>query len=414
MKILVVGAGIIGMTTAYYLARDGHQVTVVDRADAAGAETSFANGGQLSYSFVAPLAGPGVLSKVPGWLLDRNSPLRFRPRLDPNQWRWSAAFVLACNAAKSRQTAEKLLALSFLSRDLYHELAEQEGVPFEFARSGKLVMHREAKSFDDARAQTDYQATLGCHQEVLNADQCVAIEPALADVRGEIAGGIFTRSEDSGDCRQLCESLVARLRTQGVVFRFGANVTRLITRGDQISAVEVDGDLLEADAFVLATGVDAPRLTRPLGIRPLLYGLKGYSLTYPLVPVSNAPTVSVTDLQNKVVYARIGDRLRVAGIVDMGDDNTIIRPERIATLARQTEALFPRLSASGAPTTWAGLRPATPEGVPLIGPTRVRNLWMNIGHGALGFTLATGSAHLLAGMIAGRADERAKLFKPTY
>lgn len=412
MKIVVVGAGIIGMTTAYYLARDGHQVTVVDRADAAGAETSFANGGQLSYSFVAPLAGPGVLSKVPGWLLDRNSPLRFRPRLDPDQWRWSAAFVRACTAARSRQTAEKLLALSFLSRDLYHDLAEQEGVPFDFARSGKLVIHRDAGSFNDARAQTDYQATLGCHQEVLDADQCVAIEPALADVRGDMAGGIFTRSEDSGDCRQLCESLVARLRAEGVSFRFGATVRRLITRGDRVGAVDVDGEYLEADAFVLAAGIDAPRLSRPLGIRPLLYGLKGYSLTYPLVPASTAPTISVTDLQNKVVYARIGDRLRVAGIVDMGDDNTIIRPERIATLARQTDALFPRLTAAGAPTPWAGLRPATPEGVPLIGPTRVRNLWLNLGHGALGFTLATGSAHLLAGLIAGRRDARAKMFDP--
>jgi D-amino-acid dehydrogenase len=412
MNIVVVGAGIIGMSTAWYLARDGHQVTVVDRADAAGAETSYANGGQLSYSFVVPLAGPGVLSKVPGWLLDRNSPLRFRPRLDPEQWRWSAAFVRACTAAQSRDTAEKLLTLSFLSRDLYHEMVEQEGVAFDFARSGKLVMHRDSASFDDARAQTDYQATLGCHQEVLDADQCVAIEPALADARGKIAGGIFTRSEDSGDCRQLCESMVTRLRAQGVNFRFGASVARLVTRGDQVVAAEIDGELLAADAFVMAAGIDAPRLTRPLGIRPLLYGLKGYSLTYALAATSRAPAISVTDLQNKVVYARIGERLRVAGIVDMGDDNTLIRPERIATLARQTEELFPRLAANGAPETWAGLRPATPEGVPLIGPTRLRNLWLNLGHGALGFTLATGSAYLLAGMIAGRADPRVKMFDP--
>lgn len=412
MNIVVIGAGIIGMTTAWYLARDGHQVTVVDRAAAAGAETSFANGGQLSYSFVAPLAGPGVLSKVPGWLLDRNSPLRFRPRLNPEQWRWSAAFVRACTAAKSRETAEKLLTLSFLSRDLYHEMAEQEHLPFDFARSGKLVLHRNPASFGDARAQTDYQATLGCLQEVLNADQCVAIEPALADARGDIAGGIFTRSEDAGDCHQLCESLVSRLRRQGVKFRFDTTVRRLVTRGDQVVAAEIDDDLLDADAFVMAAGIDAPRLTRPLGIRPLLYGLKGYSLTYPLAADSRAPAISVTDLHNKVVYARIGERLRVAGIVDMGDDNTLIRAERIATLERQTEALFPRLAASGAPETWAGLRPATPEGVPLIGPTRLRNLWLNLGHGALGFTLATGSAHLLASMIAGRPDKRAKMFDP--
>jgi D-amino-acid dehydrogenase len=410
MHIVVIGAGIIGMTTAWYLARDGHRVTVVDRADAAGAETSFANGGQLSYSFVAPLAGPGVLGKVPGWLLDRSSPLRFRPRLDPEQWRWSLAFVRACTAARSRQTAEKLLALSFLSRDLYHDLVNREQLPFEFAHAGKLVMHRGAASFDAARALTDYQATLGCHQEVLNADQCVALEPALADVQGDIAGGIFTRSEDVGDCRQLCESLARRLRTEGVAFRFGATVDRLVAQGGQVVGAEIDGQLLEADAFVVAAGIDAPRLTRPLGIRPMLYGLKGYSLTYALGPASVAPTLSVTDLENKVVYARIGERLRVAGIVDMGDADARVDPARIEALLRQTEALFPKLAASSAPSTWAGMRPATPEGVPIIGPTRLRNLWLNLGHGALGFTLATGSAHLLAGQIRGRPDARAKLF----
>jgi D-amino-acid dehydrogenase len=410
MHIVVIGAGIIGMTTAWYLARDGHRVTVVDRAEAAGAETSFANGGQLSYSFVAPLAGPGVLGKVPGWLLDRSSPLRFRPRLDPEQWRWSLAFVRACTAARSRQTAEKLLALSFLSRDLYHDLVNREQLPFEFAHAGKLVMHRGAASFDAARALTDYQATLGCHQEVLDAAQCVALEPALAGVQGDIAGGIFTRSEDVGDCRQLCESLATRLRTEGVAFRFGATVDRLVARGDQLIGAEIDGQLLEADAFVVAAGIDAPRLTRPLGIRPLLYGLKGYSLTYALAPASVAPTLSVTDLENKVVYARIGERLRVAGIVDMGDVDARVHPARIQALLRQTEALFPRLAASGAPSTWAGMRPATPEGVPIIGATRLRNLWLNLGHGALGFTLATGSAHLLAGLIGGRPDARATLF----
>jgi D-amino-acid dehydrogenase len=412
MNIVVIGAGIVGMTTAWYLARDGHRVTVVDRADAAGAETSYANGGQLSYSFVAPLAGPGVLSKVPGWLLDRNSPLRFRPRADPEQWRWSAAFVRACTAAKSRQTAEKLLALSFLSRDLYHQLVNEERVPFDFAHSGKLVMHRHPASFEDARAQTAYQATLGCHQEVLTADECVAVEPALADVRQDIAGGIYTRSEDSGDCRLLCESLAARLRDAGVEFRFGTAVRRLVTRGDQVVAADLGGELLEADTFVMAAGIDTPRLTKPLGIRPLLYGLKGYSLTYPLAPASIAPTMSVTDLANKVVYARIGDRLRVAGIVDMGDRDASVDPDRIHALVTQTEALFPRLAARGTPATWAGLRPATPEGVPLIGATRVRNLWLNIGHGALGFTLATGSGYLLAELIGGRQDSRAALFAP--
>ena len=410
MHIVVIGAGIIGMTTAWYLARDGHRVTVVDRADAAGAETSFANGGQLSYSFVAPLAGPGVLSKVPGWLLDRNSPLRFRPRLDPEQWRWSMAFVQACTAAQSRQTAEKLLALSFLSRDLVHELVNRERLSFEFAHAGKLVMHRGAASFDAARALTDYQATLGCHQEVLSADQCVAREPALADVHGHIAGGIYTRSEDVGDCRQLCESLTQQLRVEGVAFRFGTTVARLVARDDRVIGAEIDGQLLEADAVVVAAGIDAPRLTRPLGIRPLLYGLKGYSLTYALAPTSVAPVLSVTDLENKVVYARIGERLRVAGIVDMGDADNRVDPARIHALLRQTEALFPRLAASGTPATWAGMRPATPTGVPIIGPTRVRNLWLNVGHGALGFTLATGSAHLLAAQIAGRQDERASLF----
>lgn len=404
MHLIVVGAGIIGMTTAYYLARDGHRVTVVDRASGPGLETSFANGGQLSYSFVAPLAGPGVLPKVPGWLLDRTSPLRFKPRMDPGQWRWLAAFVAACNADRSARTTDALLALSYASRDLYHAMVD-EGLPFDYAASGKLVMYRDAAAFETAWAQVSYQAQRGSEQRLLTSDECVALEPALAEVRRDIVGGIYTPSEDCGDCKALCDTLAQRLREAGVTFLFDTPVQSIAMHGGRAVGVRTAQGLIDADGVVVAAGVDATRLTGPLGIRPLLYGLKGYSLTYDLGAQHLAPHISVTDLQNKVVYARIGERLRVAGIVDIGDADLKVDPARIDALRLQTGSLFPTLADLPA-QTWAGLRPATPTGVPIIGAATVPGLWLNIGHGALGFTLATGSGRLIADLI-GNAERPA-------
>ncbi|CAG2143046.1 D-amino acid dehydrogenase [Cupriavidus plantarum] len=428
MHVAIVGAGVVGMTTAWRLASEGHEVTVLERRDGPGEETSFANGGQLSYSYVAPLAGPGVLSKVPGWLLRRDSPMRFRPSPDPAQWRWLLAFARACNAGASDATTRKLLRLAFHSRDLMqafvhgdeasrggaggHVPGYRDGSGFDFARRGKLIVHRDAAAFDAARRLLDYQASLGCEQIALDRDACVALEPALERIRGDIAGAIHTPSEEVGDCHRFCVALARLLQGRANVrLRFGTRVTGLKragvngdTRNTRIVGVHTaDGDV-DADAVVVAGGIGSVPLLRPAGVRPMLWPLKGYSITVPIADGTRAPHISVTDFANKIVYARIGNTLRVAGMADLVRGGPTIDGERVAALAAQTQAVF---GIGGADDTaalqpWAGLRPATPSGLPLIGASRVPGLWLNIGHGALGFTLAMGSASLLADAMAGR------------
>lgn len=404
MKIIVIGAGIIGLTTAYYLARDGHSVTVVDSGEGAGLRTSKANGAQLSYSFVAPLADPGVLPKLPSWLLDRNSPLSFQLKADPDQWRWLFAFLKACRASKAQRTTAELAQLGMYSRELVHELVRKERPSFGFESSGKLLVYQDAKAFAAARAGMDFQASLGCRQTLLTPNECLNREPALEATRGTIIGGIFTPTEDAGDCFQLCAELERIMRSGAtpVSFRYRTTVEKLRVEGSRIVGLQTSQGDLAADDYVIANGVGAQGLAKQVGIDPYVYPLKGYSLTYELGPDSLAPTTSVSDLRNKVVYARLGTRLRVAGMVDIGDTTASIAPHRIASLRQNVQTFLPSLNAVGEPKAWAGLRPARPDGKPIIGQTHFPNLWLNVGHGALGFTLAAGSAGLLADQIAER------------
>jgi D-amino-acid dehydrogenase len=406
MRIMVLGAGVIGLTSAYFLQRAGHDVVVVDRRPGVASETSFGNGGQLSYSYVAPLAGPGVLSKLPVWLTRADSPVRLRPSIDPAQWSWCLQFALACTRERSELTTRALLSLSFLSRSLMHDLIRDEAsLDFDFRRSGKLVLHRDAHAMHSAAGQLDFQRALGCEQEALDADACIALEPALAGLRGPLAGGIYTPSEDSGDCYRFCTGLEAILRTRGVAFMLDTSIDRLSLARDGRVVAHHGATTIDAEQIVVATGAAARQLLKPLGIRVPLYPLKGYSVTYPLRPDAVAPTLSVTDFARKVVYARLGDRLRVAGMADIEGYSAEIDGTRIAALHRETAALFPDAAASAKEAReWAGLRPATPRGTPVVGPTRYKNVWLNIGHGALGFTLATGSAALLTDWLASRQD----------
>lgn len=417
MQIAVLGAGVIGLTSAYYLNRAGHRVVVIDRNAEVAAETSFGNGGQLSYSYVTPLAGPGVLSKLPAWLARKDSPVRLRPSASPEQWLWCLKFALACTRRRSDLTTRKLISLSFASRTLMHELLRDEPeLDFDFQHSGKLVLHRDADAMQGAVDLLNFQRSLGCEQDALTAEECVGLEPALADVRGQIAGGIYTRSEDTADCQRFCKGLEAILRADGVQFEMNTRIDELdVSQGGNIVA-RGGGGTLEADHLVVAAGASATRLLQPLGIRVPVHPLKGYSLTYRLGPQSIAPTLSVTDYARKVVYARLGDRMRVAGMADLDGYSLQPDPERLATLRAETAALFPRVATDHADAIeWTGLRPATPRGTPIIGPTRYRNLWLNIGHGALGFTLASGSAALLAGWIDGRPDPTlSALFTPVH
>ncbi len=406
MKIFILGAGVAGVASAWYFWRDGHEVTVLERNTDVALETSFANGGQLSYSYVAPLASPSVIPKIPPWLLRRDSPLRFRPEIDPDQWRWILEFLAACNSKTADDTTQKLLRLAFYSRDLMHELVKSHDLDFDYVQNGKLVVHTEASSFESAQRLMDFQRTLGAEQQALEPKACVEIEPALESMSERIVGAIYTPSEDAGDCYKFCNEL-KRLMTAGpnpVTFRFGVEVERLLPWRGRLMGVETNRGVFEGDAYVLALGTNAPYLTKPLGIRIPVYPLKGYSLTLPVLDDRGAPKISVTDFKRKVVYARLGDELRVAGMADLSGKRAVIDVERVDQLVSEVKAAFPKASDFTQLSPWCGMRPATPKGMPVIGATPHANLWLNVGHGALGFTLALATGRIVADLASGRAS----------
>jgi len=406
MRTLILGAGVTGLATAHALSAEGHAVTVVDAQPKVGRGASFANGGQLSYSYVAPFAGPGVIGKVPGWLLDPDGPLRFRLQADPGQWKWLIGFLRACNATTAEQTTRRLLLLGYLSRDLLRDLADREGLDFAFAPAGKLVLQPSAAAMEGASRQMALQESWGTVQRALSREECVGLEPALAGIAHRIAGGVLTESEDAGDCRLFCEGLAASLARSnaGVTFQLGTRVTQLIRADGRIRGAMTSAGVIEADAVVLALGTGARALARPLGLDLPIYPLKGYSLTLPITREDAAPRISVTDSAQKVVYARIGRHLRVAGMADVVGYSPLIEEKRLSTLVRQARAAFPDATDWRELNPWAGLRPATPTGLPILGRAPgTPGLFLNLGQGSLGFTLAMGSAAILAAEIAGRA-----------
>ncbi len=369
--------------------------------------TSYGNGAQLSYSYVAPLADPSVWSKWPHYLFSSESPLTLKPRLDTAQWSWLIKFLAASNAQQVKRTTIDLLQLAFYSRDkLAHMLAD---TPFDFAyrTAGKLVMFTDAAALESARSQVEFQAAYGCNQQVINAARCLEIEPALAASSRPWAGGVYTASEEAGDCALFCERLLETMKPLAE-FRFLPNtsISGGTVRNNKLHAVNAGGQQIEADSFVLAMGVDSAAFARKLGFSLPVYPLKGYSITVPVAAetAAAAPQVSITDLSRKIVYARLGDRLRVAGRVEIvGMDRSI--PQRaVQELVNGTKELFPGcgdLSDTAALSPWAGFRPATPTGLPIIGQSPINGLYLNVGHGALGWTLACGSAALLAELMQG-------------
>lgn len=395
-QVTVIGGGVVGLATAYALVRDGWQVDLVEARDSLASATSFANGGQLSYRYVAPLADAGVPWQALGWLLRGDSPLRLRLRLDPAQWRWLAAFLLACRRPVNRRNAAQLLSLALHSQAALQRWREEDELDgFAWRRNGKLVAFRTQRAFAQACAQLLDPDT----QQVLDAVAVRGLEPALAQT--PFVGGVFTAAEEVADCHRFCLRLAERLQASGRCrMHLGQPVTRLVAQDQRVIALQLGQQRLAVQRLVLCAGHRSAGLALPALTLPV-YPLKGYSLTAPIGATHEAPEVSLTDYERKVVYARLDDQLRVAAMVDIVGYDESVDAGRLRSMRRLAWETLPQAADYQQAVEWAGMRPATPSGVPIIGATHYRNLWLNLGHGALGFTLACGSAERLAKMLRG-------------
>ena len=396
-EAIVLGAGVVGLTTAWALAESGWRVRLLD-ARGVGQGTSLRNGGQLSYRYVAPLADAGVPFKALRWLLDPDGPLRWRPQADPVQWRWLGRFLALCNGRDNRATAARLARLGQYSRACLDELMHAHGVSgFGWEEAGKLVLYRSPAALRRAAAGMD------ASQQCWEPAQCIAHEPALEHLGPKMAGGIYSQDEAVADCHAFCLSLMERLQAHPHFLGFVQDrVERLVSTGTRVEVVGAQGRY-GADATGLAAGIASRTMALPLGLHLPLYPLKGYSLDMPIEAGHGAPRASITDFDRKVLYARIGGRLRVAAMVDLVGASEAIDRQRLDSLLRVARADMPRAGDYSQALPWAGLRPATPSGAPIVGASGVTGLWLNLGHGALGFTFASGTAQLLATQMNGLA-----------
>ncbi|MCE4557339.1 D-amino acid dehydrogenase [Pelomonas sp. P8] len=404
---MVIGGGVVGLTTAWALLQRGHDVTLVEREAAVAQGASHANGGQLSYRYVSPLADAGVPLKALRWLLDPDGPLRFRPEASWAQWSWLWDFLRHCRGPVNRRTTERLLALGAHSQAAFARLQAEAGLGDAMAlrAPGKLVFYRRPAEFARAAARVRGSAA----EQALSHDDCLALEPALAQARGQLAGGIFTHGEAVADCRAFCDSLFARMSAHGGFRGRLASPVRAFerdARGAVVGVRMVQGTqgALTADAVVLAAGLHSRSLAASVGVELPLYPLKGYSLTAPIGSQHRPPEVSVTDFEKKILYARIGAELRVAAMADLVGDDLTLDARRLASLRRSVDATFPHAADYDRAVPWAGLRPATPGGAPIVGASGVPGLWLNVGHGALGFTFSFATADIVAALVSGQAS----------
>ena len=405
MKIIVLGSGVIGVTTAYYLARAGHEVTVIDRQPQAGLETSFANAGEVSPGYAAPWAGPGVPMKALKWLLMQHSPLVVRPALDPAMWRWMFQMLANCNRKSYETNKGRMVRLAEYSRDCLVQLRLDTGIAYDERSKGTLQLFRTQKQLDGAGADIAVLERYKVPYSVLDQQGCEAAEPALANVRAKFVGGLQLPGDETGDCFKFTQRLATIAEGFGVTFRHGVDIVRLVADGDRIAGVVTSGGELKADAFVVALGSYSPLLMRQVGIRIPVYPVKGYSITMPIVDARRAPESTVMDETFKVAITRLGERIRVGGTAEISGYDVSLRQARQATLAHSVNDLFPHGGDTSKAEFWCGLRPMTPDGTPVMGPTPFRNLFLNTGHGTLGWTMACGSGRVLADLVAGRQPE---------
>ncbi len=414
MRVLVLGAGLLGVTSAYYLQQLGHEVTVIDRQATPAAETSFANGGQISVSHAEPWANPSAPIKVLQWLGKEDAPLLFRIRADMRQWMWGLQFLRECTPARTRHNIEQIVRLGTYSRDMLQALRRDAGIAYHERTEGILHFYTTQKEFDGALNPAEQMRAMGCERTVISADEAVKIEPALAHIRPQLAGATYTAEDESGDANRFARELVKLCEAGGVKFLMSHTVTAIREAGGQIEHVEATDNegrfqRVVADAYVLAMGSLSPIYAAPLGIRLPIYPAKGYSVTMPVKDASKAHTVSLTDDEFKLVFSRYtaadGDRLRIAGTAELNGYDRDLNRVRCEAIVRRVEQLFPGAGDATQAQFWTGLRPATPSNVPLIGKTKIPNFFLNTGHGTLGWTHSCGSGKSIARIVSGLQPE---------
>ena len=414
MKVIVLGAGIIGTASAWFLNKAGHEVTVIERQPGAAQETSFANGCQISVSHAEPWANPAAPMKVLKWLGKEDAPLLYRFRPEWLQWKWGMHFLRECTPARTAHNIRQIVAIAEYSRQSLQAVRAETGIDYDCLTRGILHFYTDHKDFEESLPAAKLMRDLGCPRDSITAEEVVRIEPALAGIRDKIVGGDFTATDESGDIYKFTTGLANKAEQAGVDFKFNTTVTRLLTEGSgaaaKITGVEIidkEGrhQILRADAFVMAMGSFSVPLLKPLGIDLMIYPGKGYSATYRVKDEAAAPTVSLTDDGYKLVVSRLGDRLRVAGTCELNGYTRDLNTARCEAITRRTRELFPDACDYDDPVYWTGLRPLTPSNVPYIGKTRYRNLFLNTGHGTLGWTMGCGSGRALADIVSGRQPE---------
>jgi D-amino-acid dehydrogenase len=405
VKVLVLGSGVIGVTSAYYLARSGHEVTVVDRQPKPALETSFANAGEVSPGYSSPWAGPGVPVKAIKWLLMRHGPLVIWPKLDPVMWLWLLKLLRNCTEARYAVNKSRMIPIAEYSRDCLRALRAETGIRYDERSRGTLQLFRKQAQLDGTAGDIAVLEQYGVPYEVLDRDGCVAAEPALSAVKDKFVGGMRLPRDETGDCHMFTEALAVEAARHGVQFKLNTTIERLIADGSKIAGVDTRAGRLQADAYVIALGSWSPRLLRPLGISLPVYPVKGYSITVPVLDADAAPVSTVMDESYKVAITRLGDRIRVGGTAEISGYSNRLDAARRATLDHSLTDMFPRGGDLAQASFWSGLRPMTPDGPPVIGATRYGNLHLNTGHGTLGWTMACGSARALADLLSGRKPD---------
>ncbi len=405
MRVVVLGAGVIGVTSAWYLAQDGHEVTVIDRQQGPALETSFANAGEISPGYASPWAAPGIPMKALKWLFMQHAPLILQPKIDMARLDWIVRMLGNCTSAAYAVNKSRMVRLAEYSRDVLRDLRASTGISYDERTQGTLQLFRTQKQVDAAYKDIAVLKVDGVPFEVLNPEDCIAAEPGLAPSFNKIAGGLRLPGDETGDCFKFTNRLAAMAEAAGVTFRYGVGIKSLDRQGDRIIGVDTTEGRVTADAYVLALGSYSPSLVKPLGMKLPVYPVKGYSITVPIIDEDRAPVSTVMDETFKIAITRLGDRIRVGGMAEISGFNNTLHPRRQATLTHSVEDLFGGAGDQSKAVFWSGLRPMTPDGTPVVGATPLSNLWLNTGHGTLGWTMSTGSARVLSDLVAGRRAE---------